>query len=58
MIWIFGIPIIILVALGLLVEWKRKKRNDYPLKATNPNAKPGDSTNYRMGDNNYTNGGE
>jgi len=56
--WIVFIPIMILLGLGLLVDWKRKKRNDYPLKSTNPNAKPGDSTNYKMGDNHYTSGGE
>ena len=58
MIWIIFIPITILVALGVLVDWKRKNRNDESHVVTDPNAKPGDSTNYKMGDNNYTSGGE
>jgi len=56
--WMMFVPIMILLGLGVLVDLKRKKRNDYLHKATNPDAKPGDSTNYKMGDNNYTSGGE
>lgn len=57
MIWIISIPITILLALGLLADRKRKNRNDYSHKGTNPNVKPGDSSNFKMGDNNYTSGG-
>ena len=57
MIWIISIPITILLALGMLVDRKRKKRIDYSHKGTNLNVKPGDSSNYKMGDNNYTSGG-
>ena len=57
MIWIISIPIIVLLACGLLVDRKRKKRNDYPQIGTNPDSKPGDSSNFKMGDNHYTSGG-
>lgn len=56
--WIFFIPITFLLSFGLLIEWKRKRRNDYALKGSNPHTRPGESTNYKMGDNNYTSGGE
>ncbi|WP_155974198.1 hypothetical protein [Paenisporosarcina sp. HGH0030] len=47
-----------LFGMGVYIDWKRKKINNYPLRLTHPHAKPGDDSNYRMGDNNnYTGGG-
>lgn len=58
MMWIFFIPLTILLAFGTLIEWKRKRRNDYSHRSSNPHTRPGESANYKMGDNNYTSGGE
>ena len=46
---IFVIPIGMLFALGGLVEWRRKKRNNYPHIPTNSNIRPGESQDFRMG---------
>ena len=58
MIWIFVVPITVIVAFGVLIEWRKKRRNDYPHKASSPHTRPGESSNYKMGDNNYTSGGD
>ncbi|MBE3102631.1 MAG: hypothetical protein IMZ40_00120 [Bacilli bacterium] len=51
--FVFGI-----LAMAALVDRKRKKNNNYPHIPTNPNVKPGDSENYKMGDHNHhINGG-
>lgn len=46
---IFVIPIVMLFALGGLIEWRRKKRNNYPHIPTNSNIRPGESQDFRMG---------
>ncbi len=59
MIWyVIFILIFLVLALAALVDWKRRKNNNYPHISTNPNTKPGDSKNHTMGDNKYTNGGQ
>ncbi|WP_342543542.1 hypothetical protein MHH33_08405 [Paenisporosarcina sp. FSL H8-0542] len=56
--WFFGVILGLLFGMGVYIDWKRKKINNYPLRLTHPHAKPGDDSNYRMGDNNnYTGGG-
>lgn len=56
--FIILIFVLILLTLAGLIDWRRKKKkNDFQI-TINSNAKPGDSTNYQMGDNKYTNGGE
>jgi len=42
--------ILLICAFALFIDWRRKKNNNNPLTPTNPNAKPGDSSNYVMGD--------
>lgn len=56
--WIFFIPIVLLISLGTWIDWRRKKRNDIAHRESNPHTRPGESSNYQMGDNNYTSGGE
>ncbi|MBO0586062.1 hypothetical protein [Sporosarcina sp. E16_8] len=56
--YIILVIVLLLFALAWLIDWRRKKNINYPHTPTNPNAKPGDSRNYMMGDNKYTNGGE
>lgn len=53
---IFSI-VFIFLALGALIDWKRKKHNNYPHRGTNLNNKPGESENYRMGNNENHTGG-
>ncbi|MBK3495257.1 hypothetical protein JFL43_10415 [Viridibacillus sp. YIM B01967] len=58
MFWLFAILVIVFaLGLALFVDLKRKKFKNNPNITTHPNAKSGDSTNYLMGDNRYTNGG-
>lgn len=56
--WWLVILIIGILLFALLIDLRRKKNNNNPQKITNPNAKPGDSSNYTMGDNKYSSGGE
>lgn len=56
MIWFLMIFVLLIVAFSLWIDWRRKKNNNDPQTTTNPNAKPGDSSNYMMGDNKYTGG--
>lgn len=55
--FIILIPVLSLLALGALIDRKRKKNNNYPHIATNPNVKPGDTTNFRMGGDGNNTGG-
>ncbi|WP_342526580.1 hypothetical protein MKY84_13045 [Chryseomicrobium sp. FSL W7-1435] len=53
--WIFGGIVAIVVASAALVDFKnRKRRADQ--QAINSHAKPGESGNYMMGDNQTTHG--
>jgi hypothetical protein len=53
--WLF-VFILCTLGIALFIDWRRKKHNNNPYIKTNPNAKPGESSNYMMGDNRYTNG--
>jgi hypothetical protein len=56
MVW-FLVLIFGILAFSALIDWRRKKNNNNPHIPTDPNAKPGDSSNYTMGDNRDTGGG-
>jgi hypothetical protein len=56
MTWLF-VFILGILGFAFLIDWRRKKKHYNPHKLTDPNVKPGDSSNYMMGDNKYTNGG-
>jgi hypothetical protein len=45
------------MGMAFSIDCRRKKNNNNLYVKTNPNAKPGESSNYMMGDNKYTNGG-
>lgn len=55
--FIIFVTVFPLLALGALIDWKRKKNNNNPHISTNPNVKPGDTTNYRVGGNENNTGG-
>jgi len=55
-IWFFIILILGILGFALIIDLKRKKNNNNPQIPTHPNAKPGDSSNYTMGDNKDTGG--
>jgi hypothetical protein len=55
--WFFSGTILGILAVAFLIDFKRNRNNNNPHIPTNPNAKPGDSSNYMMGDNKYTGGG-
>jgi uncharacterized BrkB/YihY/UPF0761 family membrane protein len=57
MAWFFIVFIIVIFGVALYIEFRNKRNNNNPHIPTNPNAKPGDSTNYLMGDNKYIGGG-
>ncbi|NRD78572.1 hypothetical protein HPT25_14505 [Bacillus sp. BRMEA1] len=54
----FIILILSIIGFALTIDLRRKKNNNNLHIPTNPNAKPGDSSNYMMGDNRYTGGGQ
>lgn len=56
--WWLVILIVTILLFALGIDLRRKKNNNNPHIPTNPNAKPGDSSNYMMGDNKYTGGGQ
>jgi len=57
MIWlIVFIILFIIIASALLVDRRNKKINNNNQNPINAHAKPGESSNYMMGDNKYTNG--
>lgn len=45
-----------IILFALFIDWRRRRNNNNPLTPTNPNAKPGESSNYLMGDNKDTGG--
>lgn len=56
MLWFFIIFILMIVAFAFLIDKRRKKNNNNPHIPTNPNAKPGESSNFMMGDHKDTGG--
>ena len=57
MIWlIILITLFIVFALALLVDRRNKKINNNNQNPINSNAKPGEDSNYMMGDNRYKSG--
>ncbi|WP_217269615.1 hypothetical protein [Neobacillus endophyticus] len=54
----FVILILSIIGFALTIDLRRKKNNNNLHIPTNPNAKPGDCSNYMMGDNRYTGGGQ
>jgi hypothetical protein len=43
--------IIFILALALFIDWRRKRNNNNPHITIDPSTKPGESSNYIMGDN-------
>lgn len=56
MTWLF-ILILGILGFALIIDFKRKKNNNNPEHNTHPHAKPGDDSNYMMGDNKHSDGG-
>ncbi len=56
MLWILFIFVLLILAFAFFIDLRRKKNNNNPHIPTHPNAKPGDSSNYTMGDNKDTGG--
>jgi preprotein translocase subunit YajC len=56
MLWFFIIFILLIVTFAFYIDRRRKRNNNNPHIPTNPNTKPGDSSNYMMGDNKDTGG--
>lgn len=56
MLWLLMIFVLLILAFALFIDLRRKRNNNNPETPINPNAKPGDSSNYMMGDNKYTGG--
>ncbi|UTR10330.1 hypothetical protein MM300_21040 [Evansella sp. LMS18] len=57
MIWFFALLVFLIIAFAILIDWRRKRNNNIPNKMTHPEAKPGDSSNYMMGDHRPGGGG-
>jgi hypothetical protein len=56
MLWLLLIFVLMTLAFALFIDLRRKKNNNNLHIPTHPNAKPGDSSNYMMGDNKDTGG--
>ncbi|GLI83797.1 hypothetical protein ANABIO32_14940 [Rossellomorea marisflavi] len=56
--WWFVILIVGVLLFALFIDWRRRRNNNNPHIPTDPNAKPGDSSNYMMGDNRHTGSGQ
>jgi hypothetical protein len=56
-IWFFMVLILFILGLALLIDWKSKKTNNNPHMTIHPGAKPGESSNYIMGDSHKDSGG-
>ncbi|MGG0717205.1 hypothetical protein ABE096_06345 [Robertmurraya massiliosenegalensis] len=54
--WWFVIVIVGVLLYAFLIDWRRKKNNNNPLRPTNPHAKKGEDSNYMKGDNKDTGG--
>lgn len=57
MLWIFLIGILIVFALAFFIDRKRKKNHNAPHIPVDPDNKPGEDSNYKMGDDDYFSGG-
>ncbi|MDN4525057.1 hypothetical protein [Fictibacillus fluitans] len=51
------ILLVVIIGFAILIDWKRKRNSNHPQPPTHPGGKPGDSSNYMLGDNKYTDGG-
>jgi uncharacterized BrkB/YihY/UPF0761 family membrane protein len=56
-IWFFIIFVLIILGIALYIDRKNKKTNNNPHMTIHPGAKPGESSNYIMGDNPKDHGG-
>lgn len=55
--WIFLMPILLLITFGLIVDWRSKRNRNIHQEAINLNAKPEESLNNTMeGDRNSPSG--
>jgi hypothetical protein len=55
--WFFILLILFILGLALLIDWNRKKTNNNPHMTIHPATKPGESSNYMMGDSPKDSGG-
>ncbi|WP_162920198.1 hypothetical protein [Paenisporosarcina cavernae] len=58
MVWISLLIILGLFLIAFLIDRRNKKLNNHSQNSLNSHAKQGESTNFTMGDNRYTSGGE
>lgn len=54
---VFIVPVVVVLALAVYVDIRNRKMKNKNQTMINPNAKPGEDSNYMMGDNRYLNGG-
>jgi hypothetical protein len=56
-IWFFMVFVLVILGLAFFIDWKNKKTNNNPHITIHPSTKPGESSNYIMGDSHKDNGG-
>jgi hypothetical protein len=56
-IWFFIVMVFVILGIALFIDWKNKKTNNNPHKTIHPSTKPGESSNYMMGDSHKDSGG-
>ncbi|MHC0039126.1 hypothetical protein [Pseudoneobacillus sp. C159] len=55
--WFFIGFILLILGLALFIDWNRKRTNNNPHMTIHPGTKPGESSNYMMGDSPKDTGG-
>jgi hypothetical protein len=55
--WFFIFLVLVILGIAIFIDWKNKRTNNNPHITIHPGAKPGESSNYLMGDNHKDSGG-
>jgi hypothetical protein len=53
----FIVLVLVILGIALFIDWKNKKTNNNPHITIHPGSKPGESSNYMMGDSHMDSGG-
>ena len=48
--WLFLLPILVLITFGLLVDWRTKRHRKIHQEVAHPNARPEERLDYKMED--------
>jgi hypothetical protein len=55
--WFFILFVLVILGIALYIDWRNKRTNNNPPITIHPSTKPGESSNYIMGDSHKDTGG-